>query len=100
MKADKFGQNASQIIKTLAKKGYTATETDIIACLHRQKEAQKEVPASLSWNAQADTFAVAAVGMGQSIAHITRQLCENGYTTSTAEVAASLQKQGVGHISG
>lgn len=95
--AHSYGQTAFQIVNTLVKKGYTVTETDVADILHRQKEAQKNVP-TFCWNAQADKFAAAAASMGHPVAQITAKLWENGYRATTADVAASLQRQGLVYI--
>lgn len=94
MNAHQFGQTASQIAENLVQNGYKATETNVVDIWHRQG-LQEGVP-TFRWNAQADQFALAAAGMGHSVSQITSQLCENGYTATTADVVASLQRQGWG----
>lgn len=49
----------------------------------------------LRWDAQADTIALSAHHTGQTVAQISAQLCQYGYTTTPVEVTASLSRQGV-----
>lgn len=54
-------------------------------------------PPPYRWNAEADTFAIAAHRFGQTATQISTQLCRNGYEVTAADVTASLSRQGIVH---
>lgn len=91
------GQKESQIAKTSVREGYAATETNVMENLHEQ--GLPEEVTTFVWNAQAESFALAAARMGTSVSDITAQLCQKGYTVTIADVTANLHKQGVLNLS-
>ena len=52
-------------------------------------------PPPYHWNVEADMFAIAAHCLGQTSTPILTQLCKNGYEVTTADITASLNRQGV-----
>ena len=93
------GQTAAQISSQLIRNGYNPTKAEVVANLHGLGAQNVSwgvvaVP-KFRWDAQADTFAMAAHRAGQSVSQISAQLCRNGYAVTTAEVTASLNKKGV-----
>lgn len=59
---------------------------------------QDEAP-RFPWDAQADSFSLAAHQTGQAAPQISQQLCLHGYSASTGEVLDSLRRQGVQNVS-
>lgn len=93
------GQTVQQIATQLIKNGYTATRAEVASRLHNlgvQNVRLGLVPVTIHrWDGRADAFAVDANRRGQTVAQITAQLSQNGYTITAADVTASLHKQGV-----
>lgn len=97
--AHRAGQGAAQISTQLNKNGYVTTPAKVASMLHglgAHRVYLDPFPATrFPWNAQADTFALAAHHAGKTVPQITAQLSTNGYAATIASVTASLNKQGV-----
>lgn len=78
--------------------GYTTNQVEVATSLKRQgvRNLPKHAgPAPYRWDSQADKFALAGHDVGQTPSQIAASLSANGYIASTAEVALSLNKQGM-----
>ena len=100
MTAHRAGQTVTEISRLLARNGYNAPRTEVAASLHRQGAKKVGwVPSAaippIRWDAQADTFALAAHRAGKTAGQIHTQLTRNGYTTTIPQVSARLYGMGV-----
>lgn len=95
------GKRVPQISAQLCSNGYKVTSEQVAASLTSQGEqnlrwhAEHHPPPPSGWDAQADAFAIDAHNLGETVPQIAASLCRNGYVASKAQVATSLNSQGV-----
>lgn len=89
-------QKISEIAIQLKKNGYHITYYKIRDSLRRQgvdKIKEKlDLEKPLPWDTDAEAFALALHGRGQTVQQITTQLCKDGCAVTVAQVAARLNR--------
>lgn len=92
------GKTVTQIADQLNSTGYRINKVEVGVSLNRQGVRKVEwkagVPSPLSWDSMADAVALAGHRAGKAVSEIATRLCEQGYNVSSAEVSASLLRQG------
>lgn len=91
------GKTIYEIKSQLGGHGYKVSFPDVTESLRRQgvEKTNQRPKLAVTWDSQADKFALDAYRHGQTPLQIATQLCKNGYEAAGAMVVESLGRQGV-----
>lgn len=92
MKANK---KARDFMDTILGQGGGMQPADCEAYFQPKSTLASRPPPPYHWNVEADMFAIAAHYLRQTSTQILTQLCKNRYEVTTADITASMNRQGV-----